>query len=141
VILDDDAPPELLCKNIHVTSRGYAIFYSKITQRMECVHKYIIGATQGQTVDHINGDRLDNRRCNLRVCTVKENTRNRLVYGYHLIKKNGKVRYRARVTVDGKRIHLGNYSTPEQAVKAYEDYYRTTNQEYRPRIRPIAPVP
>ena len=35
------------------------------------LHRYLIGATKGEIVDHINGDRLDNRVCNLRIVSAQ----------------------------------------------------------------------
>lgn len=40
------------------------------------LHRLILGAPKGSIVDHVNGDVLDNRRCNLRICTHAENMRN-----------------------------------------------------------------
>lgn len=41
------------------------------------MHRLIMNPPAGYVVDHINGDKLDNRRTNLRICTQLENTRNR----------------------------------------------------------------
>lgn len=40
------------------------------------LHRYITGAPDGMFVDHINGNKLDNRSCNLRVCTMAQNNMN-----------------------------------------------------------------
>ena len=79
------------------------------------------------TIDHINSDRSDNRLCNLRDCTQTENNRfaadkrNSLPLGVKQLSEDGKLydRYMARATINGKRVYLGTYGTPEQAHQAY----------------------
>ncbi|MBG9769668.1 hypothetical protein ABD75_11005 [Bacillus vallismortis] len=78
-----------------------------------------------QVVDHRNHDTLDNRRANLRLCSIGENNRNRKYskhntseykgVGWH--KTNG--RYRARIKFNGKSIHLGYFKTEIEAAEAY----------------------
>lgn len=83
-------------------------------------------------VDHINGDRSDNRLCNLREVDPASNMKNKATYsnnttgacgiGWH--KKNRK--WTAYITADGKRKHLGCYGSIEEAVaarKAAEEKY------------------
>ena len=48
----------------------------KVNGRTESLHRMIMAPASGQVVDHINGDTLDNRRCNLRVCTQADNLKN-----------------------------------------------------------------
>jgi HNH endonuclease len=78
-------------------------------------------------VDHINGNPLDNRRSNLRLCTHAENNCNRKrrsdcssgTSGVHKIP--GRDVWQARIQVDGKRVSLGVYKTKEEAVAVRTD--------------------
>jgi hypothetical protein len=72
-------------------------------------------------VDHINGDKLDNRRSNLRVVTEAQNRQNVPVYGgysrFRGVSRSGP-RWRARVTIDGTSIDGGSFATEEEAAVA-----------------------
>jgi len=76
-------------------------------------------------IDHINGVRNDNRVVNLREATNAENLRNRKLQvggsskykGVHWFKRD--CNWRARITISGKRIHLGIYHNEEEAALAY----------------------
>jgi len=73
-----------------------------------------------EQIDHINGDKADNRICNLREVTTQQNTWNRKdVKGYTYRKDRNK--FVARIIVNGKRIGLGHYKTEDEAYKAYLD--------------------
>lgn len=90
------------------------------------LHRAILGAMPGEEVDHINGDTLDNRRCNLRIATRAENLRNRKgnargtshFKGVHLHRKSGK--WRASIRVSGKEKSLGLFALEEEAARAYD---------------------
>lgn len=87
------------------------------------MHRDLLGLTDASILgDHINGDGLDNRRCNLRAVSHLGNTRNRgpqktngLPKGVSM--RNG--RYEACISVAGERQYLGRYDTPDQAAIAY----------------------
>ena len=73
---------------------------------------------RGMEVDHIDGDRLNNRRANLRLCTRAQNCWNAAARG-------GKSKYRGVFKNRGKwtaqiTINLGSYDTEEEAAHAYQ---------------------
>lgn len=80
---------------------------------------------KGLVVDHINRDRTDNRKSNLRYVTTKENVRNS---GPKTGKYKGvswsshTKKWRATCKLDGKQKHLGYYKTEEEAALAYNNY-------------------
>lgn len=79
-----------------------------------------------EEVDHINGNPLDNRKVNLRVCSHKENLRNLGVQknntsGYPGVHKLKSGRFRALIMIDYRSIDLGTYATFEEAVAARKD--------------------
>jgi hypothetical protein len=88
------------------------------------MHRLIMGAEPGQEIDHINGNGLDNRKENLRVATRKENQQNRhITWGNSTYKgvywEKQKNKWRARIFVSGKCVHLGFFLTEKEAAVAY----------------------
>lgn len=90
------------------------------------MHREIMVAPSGQYVDHVNGNKLDNRRENLRMCSNSQNMANRRAprvnrsgfKGVHFFKRDGT--WRAAITQDYKTKHIGYYATPEEAARAYD---------------------
>lgn len=79
----------------------------------------------GVSIDHIDGDRLNNRRSNLRVCSQAENSRNRgrgtnNTSGFKGVSRTESGRWRARIVIDRKEFSLGRFDTKEAAAKAYD---------------------
>lgn len=76
-------------------------------------------------IDHINGNKLDNRICNLRLCTHAENMRNRKINTNSSSGLKGvsfdksKNRWRAVIKFQNKSITIGRFDTPELAHLAY----------------------
>lgn len=110
---------------------SHALYYASTNIRVDnkktimVMHRFIMGARHGQVIDHINGNSLDNRRCNLRECAQSDNVKNTRIpttnksglKGAHWDKRSRK--WIARIAVDGKQIHLGTFSTPQEAHEAY----------------------
>ncbi|RYE96053.1 MAG: hypothetical protein EOO77_41705 [Oxalobacteraceae bacterium] len=93
--------------------------------RTMTMHRIIMGNPQGLDVDHINGNRLDNTRVNLRAVTRQQNMMNMGPRSNKASRFKGvglhKVgRWNARITVDGKNLHLGMFDHEEDAARAYD---------------------
>jgi hypothetical protein len=90
------------------------------------MHRVIAGAPDGLHVDHINGNPLDNRRSNLRFATNSENIRNANIpctntSGFKgVVFEPSRRSYRAIITVDGRKKHLGRFKTAREAGAAYD---------------------
>lgn len=91
------------------------------------LHRFLVGSPEGMQVDHINGDRLDNRRENLRVCTAAENRRNITKISSNTSGFRGvsfakrEQNWEAYLWVNNKKVHLGRHATAEEAARAFDD--------------------
>jgi hypothetical protein len=94
-------------------------------RRSFLMHRQIMDCPDDMVVDHINGDMLDNRRSNLRVCTSQQNRFNSLNRkgnkhsGFKGVHPN-RDKWRAIIMKDRKYIHIGNFLKPEDAARAYD---------------------
>ncbi len=111
-------------------SNGYAIAIpiSRKALKWEIrAHRLITMAPTGMEVDHINRDRLDNRRVNLRVCTKAENRRNTPMKSFNTSGYKGvswshdKQKWAAHIYAEGRSRYLGYYLTKEDAALAYNE--------------------
>lgn len=90
------------------------------------LHRLIMDNPKGKSVDHVNGDGLDNRKNNLRICSHKENIRNSKLLrsnnksGYRGVSwESGVKKWRADITVNYRLKFLGFYKTKELAAEVY----------------------
>jgi hypothetical protein len=106
---------------------GYAATTVKIGKSQKFLHKFLMPTDPGQEVDHINRNKLDNRRDNLRYVTKQQNQMNQGVQkrsksstfkGVTYHGKTGK--WRAYIKKDGKGKFLGVFKTEIEAAKAYD---------------------
>lgn len=125
-------------------ARGYAMrrVYIKGSGRKEnkgygiYLHNLVLIPSEGKIIDHISRDSLDNRRCNLRECTKKENSRNASLdknntSGYKGVSwRKDSNKWRARIRVDNKLIMLGNFKDKKDAAKAYNEAAKKYFGEY-----------
>jgi len=128
-------------------SNGYVIsnlYLGNSNSKCVTLSRLLMEAPEGYVVDHINHDKRDNRKINLRIVTVSQNGMNMIPpqdkeYECRGIEYNSKVeKWVSRITVNNKRISLGYFNILEDAIttrkEAEEKYYG----EYK--YNPDAPV-
>jgi hypothetical protein len=111
------------------TSNGYAARrpWNKGNRISILMHRVILDAPDDMQVDHINGNKLDNRKSNLRLCTFQQNMCNRpsnyvAKSGYKGVWVNQTGRpWLAVIKAHGKRFCLGTFDTAEEAARAYDE--------------------
>lgn len=87
-------------------------------------------------IDHVNGDKSDNRLCNLRLASDAENKRNVGMRRHNTSGFKGvtwdKVnrRWLAHATLNGRGVHLGRHRTKEAAAEAYRNFARENHGEF-----------
>ena len=124
VIVDDDfIKPKGVVLNI-CSKHGYVKMYCvikksgrRIFQSKGYLHRYIMNAQLGEIIDHIDGNKLNNQRSNLRICTQSQNCANRTAKGYSFNKRDK--RWFSRIEVNHKKIYLGTFNTEAEAKEAY----------------------
>lgn len=89
------------------------------------MHRLILSAPPHLQVDHINGNKLDNRRFNLRLCTRSQNKANIKRYKgskhpYKGIAQAPSGKYSAQIRHSNKIKYLGTYDNIEAAARAYD---------------------
>lgn len=98
------------------------------------------GNWPNEFIDHIDGDRQNNKIENLRECTSSENYQNRKLckfnkYGMTGVSFSKAARkYVAQIQVDKKKIHIGVYETPEEAGEAYKAA-KAVYHKFQPTLR------
>jgi len=108
------------------------------------LHRYIMGAGADEEVDHRNGDSLNFRHSNLRVCDSTGNNRNvgkraglsSRYKGVHWHKAMD--RWQAKINVDGRGKHLGYFHDEMEAARAYEEASLRLHGEFGRRNFPKA---
>lgn len=116
----------VVLKNKITSENIYASRVCKNTKNVEkqiYLHRILLNAEDGQQIDHINGDSLDNTRNNLRFATIAKNNMNRrstAKSGYKGVGFNS-ISYNSSIMFNQKSIYLGSFASPIEAAKAYDE--------------------
>jgi HNH endonuclease/AP2 domain len=117
----------------YAQQQTYNSWYAQRTVNMKkgtrviLMHRWILNATDAMQVDHINNNKLDNRRGNLRLCSHAENihnqkTRSTNTSGFKGVSwHKGKQKWCAKICANMKQKHLGAFDTKVDAAKAYNE--------------------
>ena len=128
-IIDIDYVERISKIHWNTNSKGY--IFGNINGKMIRLHHFILdfkwNGDQQYTIDHINRNKLDNRKCNLRIADMTTQNRNRSIQPkikrFITMSESGK--YKVMIyTKDKKQLYLGAYSTLEEAIKIRDNYIK-----------------
>ena len=129
--LVDEGDFESLSKYTWRFSAGYAVRSVKIPKthknRTIYMHRQVLKVVNGEICDHKNGNGLDNRKENLRRCTVAENCRNRNISTRNKSGHKGvswqkrERRWYAQICVNGRTKTLGYFKDKSLAAQSYNE--------------------
>jgi hypothetical protein len=116
-------------------SGNYAVRHPKVVNGIRkgkiSMHRVVLGSKDGEITDHINRNKLDNRKKNLRIVNNSQNTLNSPIRKSNHSSVTGVIfhkrdkKWQARISVGGKRIQLGYFTNLQEAKLAYEKIYRS----------------
>lgn len=131
-LVDDEDFEELSKYRWYLSRSGYANRHPKMINGVRrgkiSMHRQVMDMVpSGKMPDHINGNRIDNRKSNLRLATPSQNTINSSLYtnntsGFKGVSWwNSANSYTARIQVNGKRLFLGYFKSVDDAARAYRE--------------------
>ena len=129
-LIDDSDYPLVAGFKWRLSNPSHGFVYAIANDGKTLMHRLIANTPKGMSTDHINHDTLDNRRDNLRVCTVGENNRNtgssvgtsRFKGVCKFVQRNGRTSWRAYIRSNGSgSMHLGLFSSEVAAALAYNE--------------------
>lgn len=125
VIIDKEDLPILESRKWHINDGGYLVWRGingdkKMTIRF---HRVVMNAPKGKVIDHINGNKLDNRKSNLRICTQKDNSRNRAGHRQKTYNGYWQSKTSRKWIVEVYGIYRGSFEKQDDAKKFAEDVY------------------
>lgn len=139
VIVDDDLADVVSGHNWRI-NKGYVVRTETVAGKFRLIylHRVVMGADSGTVVGNVSGDKLDNRRQNLRFCSMAEALRSRKrsiinqcgFKGVYHEPRDNRRPWRAQIKCDRKKYNLGSFDTPEDAHLAYVEAANRLHGEF-----------
>jgi hypothetical protein len=133
-IVDDDNYEELSkynwcfsrCRSPNEAPKGYAIRGGRPDEVKVNIlmHRAIMKTPDGMLVDHIDGNGLNNQKCNMRNCTTSENLANHIRAPwsnsgfYGVSRRKDDLKWQAKIKIHGRTIYIGSFDDPEEAARS-----------------------
>jgi len=124
--------PGTVAGNTNTSGHSQIRYKRKLYLAHRLAFAFMTGAWPESCVDHINGDRKDNRWSNLREATHLQNSHNRIAGGaipFKGVSRKG-IRFVAQITINKRKRHIGLFSTAELAHQAYCQVARELHGEF-----------
>lgn len=141
-IVDDDLYDALAAHHWHLQRAGYA--RTKIDGQEVFMHRLILGLSRGDGIqtDHINRNKLDNRRENLRFATPAENAQNRVrahakTSRYRGVSRTKHGLWFVQAKLGGRTFYLGTFLDEEEAARVASDW-RSKHMPFSDDARAVA---
>jgi len=134
IVIYDDIFHSLLSKYRWNISQGYVLSVNRKGQPRTMMHRLILNIFDlNIKVDHIDGNKLDNRLSNLRLCTHRQNMKNRKAHGkskYLGVSVTKKGKYIVCIRTGQKQEYIGCFSIEEDAARAYDSAAKIYHGEF-----------
>lgn len=135
----DDDMYDVLSKSRWHNKKGYVcrvVRNEKGRWTIQYMHRIILQTPKGMETDHIDRDKMNNQRANLRAVTGTQNKWNRGMMrsnksgfrGVCFAKDTGK--WQAAIRINSKQVYLGQYTSPQEASRVYEEKAREVRGQY-----------
>lgn len=118
-------------RSVYVKNHNYGKGKNRSINKLVRMHRVINQTPVGFDTDHINGDKLDNRRSNLRNATRSQNAINRICKGVQFRNDRKRSPYRVYISHDKKEIYIGCFRTFEEAEQVYYTVDKQLNEGIR----------
>jgi hypothetical protein len=139
-VIIDDEDYEKISKfkwYILITVDGNKYVSKTAKSDIKFIHHLVFGKPEnGKCIDHINGNGLDNRKSNLRICTNQMNQGNQKIKKSNTSGYKGvgwvkdRKKWRAYICFGRKYKHLGSFESKEEAARKYDEYAKLVFGEF-----------